>query len=414
MTDSPRPAAIWASVDSLRPWVKNPRKNEAAVDAAAASIKAHGWGAPILARAANSEVIAGHTRLKAAIRLGLKEVPVRFLDVSEEQAHALALADNKVGESSAWDEQTLAQVLKDLGDSAATTGFSTDEIEALIGKLDAERLEGAADDEPPPVPDTPVSVAGEVYVLGPHRLVCGDAANADVYTRLLPDQERADILVTDPPYGVNLGAKNRNLNKLKRKMGYPGGMIEKDIADDEVAPTQLWTDVLSLARAHLKAGSSYYVTGPQGADLALLMVSLSSAGLPLRHMLVWSKSKMVLGRADYHYQHEPILYGWVEGTHRWYGDRSQTSVWAIDRPDKSKLHPTTKPPEIYRRALRNSAKPGDIILDPFAGSGTALVAAALEGNKARLVELDPGYCDVIRKRWGALARKGGLDVGDGL
>ncbi len=252
-------------------------------------------------------------------------------------------------------------------------------------------------DAVPPLPEKPKSKLGEVYELGPHRLMCGDATKrADL--ALLFGDDHANLLVTDPPYGVSYAAKNEFLNTYDK-----GNHIQSEIEGDQGTPEEMsvfWRAAFTAVRPFLAPGAGYYVTGPQGGDLLLLLLlALRESEFPLRHMLVWAKNNHVLGRSDYHYQHEPIIYGWVKGPHRFHGPPGETSLWEIDRPFASKLHPTAKPVELFARAIRNSSKRGDIVADPFAGSGTSVIAAEQTGRRAYVCEIDPAYCDVCRTRW---------------
>ena len=378
-------AAEWVAPEKLKPWVRNPRKNDLAVADVVRSIEQFGFGAPIVARRATGEIIAGHTRLKAALRLKLDRVPVRYLDVSEEDAHRLALADNKLGEIAAWDDLELGELLDELG---VVPGFEQSDLDRLLASGDV------TEDEAPEPPAEPVTKPGDVWTLGGHRLVCG---SCEALAFPLAGR-RFDLLVTDPPYGVSYANKNAFLNAVAR-----GNHIQTPIEGDHHAPAEmsvLWREWFSAIREHAASGASYYVTGPQGGDLLLLLLALRDSGWPLRHMLIWRKQQFVLGRCDYHYQHEPILFGWVEGAaHHAVANRGESSVWDIDKPHKSDLHPTMKPVALYARAMDNSSDAGDIVADPFAGSGTALVAAEQIGRICVASEIAPAYCDVIVERW---------------
>lgn len=228
-----------------------------------------------------------------------------------------------------------------------------------------------------------------------HRLLCGDSTSADDMNSLMGDDQAA-MLFADPPYGVSYGDKNAFLNQYDN-----GDRVQTPIENDHLDPDavqQLWHDAFSLACGHLRPGGAYYVTGPQGGDLLLL--ALRESGLQLKHMLIWAKNNHVLGRCDYHYKHEPIIYGWREGAgHKFYGKEGCFSLWEIARPHKSKLHPTMKPVELVAKAVRNSTRPGEIVLDPFCGSGTTIIAAEQLGRTAYGMEMSPTYCDVIINRW---------------
>jgi site-specific DNA-methyltransferase (adenine-specific) len=238
---------------------------------------------------------------------------------------------------------------------------------------------------------------GQTWKLGKHLLLCADATKHESFRRLFAG-EAYTLLVTDPPYGVAYADKNAFLNRRGR-----GNRIQTPIANDHHTPevmARLWVEAFGCARPCAAPGASYYVTGPQGGELLFgLLGALRTAGFPLRHMLIWAKNNHVLGRCDYHYKHEPILYGWLEGGHRFLGGHSETSVWEIDRPHKSDLHPTTKPLELFARAMRNNSVRGDIVADIFAGSGTAIIAAEQLDRCCRAMEIDPGYVAVSLQRY---------------
>lgn len=398
------PAAEMVPIERLKPWVKNPRKNDKAVRAVADSIARFGFANPILARREDGRVIAGHTRLKAAILLGLAEAPVRYLDLGEEEADALALADNRLGELAEWDDAALAEILQGLGDRRKGLGWTEDDI--------AEILAGAAlpddGDEAPPVPAEAVSVLGEVYELGPHRLTCGDSTDPAVWARLLGG-ERIRMIWTDPPYGVavNSGTPEQNAAAHRRTDGL---LVQNDDLTPE-ALRALLDAVFGAARAACDPGAAWYVAAPAGPLFAVFGAALGDIW---RHTLIWKKDVFAFGRSDYHYCHEPIFYGWVDGgPHHFADDRTQHTVMEFARPKKSTEHPTMKPIPLVRKCIVNSSRPGWIVGDPFGGSGTTLLAAACEGRIARLIELDPRYCDVIRRRWTKWARENNQEVGSG-
>jgi DNA modification methylase len=394
--DVPALTVVDVSVASLRPHERNPRtitKNR--FDALKRDLVAD----PEMLRARplialpDGRVIAGNQRLRAVQELGWETVPIVYADLGEVRAREWALRDNNpYGQ---WDEQALAEYLQEMveaGAELARTGFSDSELERYLRQASA-----LVDPEPPPLPEEPESEPGEVYELGEHRLLCGDATDRE-QIGLLMAGEVADLLWTDPPYGVSYADKNEFLNQIDK-----GNRVQKPIEHDHASPGEMavfWRSAFTAVRPALRAGAAYYVTGPQGGDLLLhLLTALRDSGLPLRHMLVWAKNQHVLGRSDYHYQHEPVLYGWVEGTHRFYAGAGETSLWQIDRPRESRLHPTMKPVELVARAVRNSSRPGEVVLDPFAGAGSTLLAAEQLGRRAFLVEIDPAYCDVIRQRY---------------
>jgi site-specific DNA-methyltransferase (adenine-specific) len=396
--DASGEAAVYYPIAKLKPWADNPRDNAENVARVARSISRFGFSAPVVARKADSEIIAGHTRVLAAESLGLAEVPVRFLDISTHDAHALALADNRLNELAPWRTDELLAQLNEIGlPDAEVAGWSSEDLDKLAADLVGSEPDDAGsvdEDEAPEPPADPVTRPGDVWQLGKHRLVCGDCRDA-----LAPlfVGDLATLMVTDPPYGVDYGAKNARLNASDG-----GSRIETTIEDDDASIDyvfDLWVGAFKASRPLLAAGASYYVTSAAGAFQWHMWKALEESGFPMKHELVWKKNAMVFGGCDYHYQHEPILYGWIKGSHKRVADRSQTSVWEIDRPSSSKLHPTMKPVELYARAMRNSSDRGDIAVEPFAGSGTAYAAAEQVGRVVYGSEISPAYCDVIVERW---------------
>ncbi len=397
--DAHEPAAVWVPIDDLRPWQGNPRKNSDAVEAVADSIGKFGFGAPIVARKANRQIIGGHTRLQAARRLGLTHVPVRYLDLSAEDAQLLALADNKLGEIAEWDEAALAQVLEELKGANAdleATGFDRGEIDELLADLEASRLADVEEDPVPEPPARPDSVPGQLYELGPHRLLCGDSTAPEALRLALAGQA-ADCLWTDAPYGV---AYQSHMAE--------GGTASRfqPIENDDLEPAALQaflTTCFRNAAAGLRPGAALYAchANQRPGIYPAFESALLAAGFHIASVLVWVKPAATMGWQDYRNRYEPILYGWKKGAERQkVEDRTETTVWEVSRdPAASYEHPTQKPVELVERALRNSTKAGDTVLDLFAGSGPVLIAAARLGRRAVLVEKDPGYCDVIRMRW---------------
>jgi site-specific DNA-methyltransferase (adenine-specific) len=378
---------VMRPIESIRPYENNPRDNDHAVDAVAASIKAWGFRQPCVVDE-HDVIIVGHTRYKAALKLGMKEVPVHVArGLSAEQARAYRIADNQTATLSRWDEDKLPLELMALQEAdfdLAMLGFPDEELERLMAPPAGEAL--CDPDEVPEPPAEPVTQPGDLWLLGRHRLLCGDATKAEDLARLLP-KGKADLLLTDPPYNV----------------AYEGKTAEAlTIANDDMTPEAyraFLSSALSAAVGRLKAGGSFYLWH---ADTAGLDVRLScdQAGLQVRQCLVWVKSVLVPGRQDYQWKHEPVLYGWAEGAaHTWLSDRAQTTVLEFDKPARSAEHPTAKPVDLFAYLIGNSCKKGGTVLDPFGGSGTALVAAEQTGRTAALLELDPRYCDVIVSRY---------------
>lgn len=379
--------AMWP-VSRLKPYARNPRENEASVPKVAASIREFGFLVPIVARP-DGEVLSGHTRLKAALSLGLETVPVLVAgDLDDAKARAFRLADNKVGESSQWDLAALDAELSALGDfDMAQFGFGEEADEPEEGETEADDAPGVEVDE------APISVPGAVYALGEHRLICGDSTDPGTVARLLGG-ERADLLVTDPPYNVD----------------YEGGAgkIQNDSMDD-AAFLAFLTRAFKSAAGALKPGAAFYIFHADFEALNTLLAA-REAGMQVRQILVWVKASMVLGRKDYQYRYEPCLYGWKSGAaHRWLGDRKQTTVLEFPKPTKSADHPTMKPVALLEALLHNSSERGDLVLDTFGGSGSTLIACERMGRRARLVELEPRFCDVIRRRWAEHAHGAGCD-----
>jgi site-specific DNA-methyltransferase (adenine-specific) len=322
--------------------------------------------------------------------LGLTEVPVHIAtDLTPEQAKAYRIADNKSGELAEWDMDLLPIELADLqgaGFDLESIGFDTDELAKL---LDPGIADGETDpDEAPPVPDEAITQPGDIWQLGEHRLICGDSCEPETYAQLL-GEERVDLLLTDPPYNV----------------AYQGGTDEAlTIANDDMDTAsyrQFLIDALGCAAAVLQLGAGFYVWHADTYG-GIVRAACEEVELPVRQCLIWKKNSLVLGRQDYQWIHEPCLYGWKPGAaHRWMGDRAQTTVLEHDKPKRNGEHPTMKPVELITKLVQNSSGVGDLVLDPFGGSGSTLIACQRTGRRARLVELDPKYCDVIIRRWEA-------------
>lgn len=403
----------YKNIEDLKPYENNSRTHsEEQIKQIVNSMKEFGWTNPILLDG-NNGIIAGHARLKAAWLLGMSQVPCVELDgLSEAQKRAYIIADNKLAINAGWDTELLSaelQELKDIDFDLDLIGFDENELDDL---LKSDQVEGLTDpDDAPEIPEQPVTVMGDLWVMGKHRLLCGDSKNTLAYESVTKGI-LADLLITDPPYGVSYADKNRFLNAISR-----GNLIQEPIKSDHQKPEEMsefWTECFSSASTALKEGAAYYVTGAQGGDLLLLLLqSLRQSGFPLRHMLIWAKNNHVLGRCDYHYKHEPIIYGWRNGSHVFYGGHGQTSLWEIPKPLKSDLHPTQKPVELYLRAINNSSKAGDLILEPFSGSGTALISAEQTGRNVAALEIDPHYVDVAVERWQNYTGKDAILESDG-
>lgn len=340
-------------------------------------------------------LIDGHLRVELAAKEGQKTLPVSVVDLSDEEENLALATLDPVSAMATRDDEMLRELLE-------SVNLENDLINQL--KNDVYALPTNEEFDAKPQIDRSEELRevwkvekGQLWELGDHLLLCGDSTKAEDVERLF-GKARASIIVTDPPYGVSYAAKNEFLNAIS-----PANRIQTPIEGDHQTPDEMsafWIAAFTAIRESLSPGASYYITGPQGGDLLLLLLlALRQSGFPLRHMLVWVKNNHVLGRCDYHYRHEPILYGWVDGPHRFYGDASQFSTWEIDKPNKSDLHPTMKPVELYLRAISNSSKVGDVVAEPFCGSGTSLIACEQLGRKCRAIEIDPGYVAVALQRF---------------
>lgn len=409
-------------VQEIIPYENNPRNNDEAVEKVAESIKEFGFKQPIVVDK-DGVIIVGHTRLKAAKKLGLETVPVVVAeDLTEEQAKAYRLADNKTNEFAEWDFDALDFELLKIEDIDMTRfGFDL-ETEQPVDPEDA--IEGTINETP-----EPRAKRGQIWKLGRHKLMCGDSTSKADMDDLMAGEE-AKFVFTDPPYGVSIGSKNKTINEIEPGRG--GGRIQVDIENDTKSPDELYpilVDAFSNLREHCAEDCSYYVSSPQGGELGLMMMMMRDAGLTVRHMLIWVKNAPTfsMGRLDYDYKHEPIFYTWTK-KHNFYGgfgntviddtskiekmtkaelleelrkirDRDDTSVIYVNKPHKSKLHPTMKPVKLIARFMFNNSLEDDLCVDIFGGSGSTLMAAEQLKRRCNMMELDPHYCDVIIDRW---------------
>jgi DNA modification methylase len=376
-----------ADINSIQPYINNPRKlKDSAIDKVAMSIKEYGFRQPIVVDA-NRIIVVGHTRYRASKKLGLKEVPITIAEnLTQEQINAYRIADNRTNEEAEWDLELLKTEIKELelaDFNLDLTGFDEDQLNNML----FEEKQGLTDeDEVPEAPEEPITKLGDIWKLGKHKLICGDSTILNNYEKLF-NENKADLLMTDPPYNVDYEGKTKD--KLT---------IQNDSKNDDDF-LQFLTDAFNNCAIHLKLGCSFYIFHSDWYGLEFRQ-SIKNSDLELKQNLIWAKNSMVMGRQDYQWQHEPCLYGWKRGaSHSWYSDRKQTTIIKYDRPSKSKLHPTMKPVGLVEYLIKNSSKQEDIILDPFLGSGTTLMACEKQGRICYGVELDPKYCDVIVKRW---------------
>jgi len=372
-------------VEDLIPYSNNSRTHsDEQVAQVAASIKEFGFTNPVLIDEQGG-IIAGHGRILAARKLGLDEVPtIELAGLTEAQRKAYVIADNKLALNAGWDDELLRlelDGLKALDFDISLTGFSDIEI----GKLEVIAEAEGEDDAPEP-PETPVSVLGDIWLLGDHRVMCGNSTSIDEVEKLC-DGQMVDMWLTDPPY--NVAYEGGTKDKLK---------IVNDEMDDD-AFRQFLVDAYTAADAVMKSGAAFYIwhSDIEGYNFR---GAAKDTGWVVRQSLIWNKNQHVMGRQDYHWKHEPCLYGWKEGAgHLWAADRKQVTVINLDRPRRSAEHPTMKPVELFEYLMLNNTKGQDTVLDTFAGSGTTAIAAEKNGRISRLMELDPKYVDVIVKRW---------------
>jgi DNA modification methylase len=392
--------------ERLIPFARNPRTHsEEQVAQVAASIAEFGFVNPILV-GSDGVMIAGHARLAAARKLGLAEVPVIVLEhLTPAQRRALVIADNRLALSAGWDEELLRLELEALREedfNLDLLGFGEAELEALLAEPEAEAAGLTDEDAVPAAPEAAVTVSGDVWALGDHRLLCGDATQISDVDKVLTGG-LADMVFSDPPYNVNYGATMKD--KLRGK--------KRKIANDDLGDgfenflRDACTNILTVTK-----GAVYLCMS--SSELHTLYRAFTEAGGHWSTFVIWAKNTFTMGRSDYQRQYEPILYGWKEGAeHYWCGARDQGDVWFVKKPVANDLHPTMKPVELIERAIRNSSKSRDTVLDPFAGSGSTLIACEKTGRQARLIELEPRYCDVIVRRWQEYSGRQAMLDGDG-
>ena len=376
------------TIERLIPYARNARTHsEAQIAQIAASIREWGWTTPILVDE-DGTVLAGHGRLAAARQLQMTEVPVIVASGwSDAKRRAYVLADNKLALNAGWDDEMLSLELGELGDlglDLQLIGFNDEEIKAL---QPVEINEGLTDpDEVPEPPPEPITKPGDIWLLGKHRLMCGDSTSLD-HLATLTAGALVDMWLTDPPYNVAYEGKTKDALKIKND----------SMADDQFR--QFLRDSYTAADSVMKPGAVFYIWHSDSEGYNFRGAAQDS-GWKVRQCLIWKKSTIVMGRQDYHWKHEPCLYGWKEGAgHLWSADRKQTTILEFDKPSRNGEHPTMKPVALFEYQMLNNTKGGDIVLDSFGGSGTTLIAAEKNGRIAYLMELDPKYCDVIVKRW---------------
>ena len=390
-------------ISDLTPYSGNARKHGTEdIDAIAKSIEAFGFRDPVGVWGPNNVIVEGHGRVLAAKQLGLTEVPcIRLDDMTDEQRRAYGLAHNKTAELSTWDAELLPLEIEDLptydmtqfGFTDVPQGGSDPDPVVQEDDFDEDADEIEAQVQP-----------GDLILLGGGVLCCGDSSDPEAWRRLMAG-DKADMVFTDPPYGVAIGDKNATLNSVQK-----AGRCTQNIKNDTLTEEQLY-DLLKRVfvnvRENCTPDACYFVTSPQGGSLGLMMMMMKDAGLPVRHVLMWRKNTATfsLGRLDYDYQHEPIFYTWTEKHHNFRGGENRTTVWDYDKPRKCDLHPTMKPVELVANAIKDGTQESMIVLDAFGGSGTTMIACEQLNRRCRMMELDPHYCDVIIARWEKLTGK---------
>lgn len=383
------------------------------------SLRQNGAGRSILVDK-DDNIIAGNGIVEAAINAGISKTRIvevtgdelvvvkrTDLELDSKKGREMALADNATASVDlAWDEEQIQFAEEEFGMVAEEWGVDLD--------FETEQPTATEDDfdESTDVITTRCK-KGDVWLLNEHRLMCGDSTSADDVAKLM-DGAKADMVFTDPPYGVSIGDKNKTLNAVQ-----PVERIERNIKNDTLAPSELYpilVKAMTNVRENCKDDASYYVTSPQGGELCMMMMMMKDAGLPVRHVLIWCKNSATfsLGRLDYDYQHEPIFYTWTKSHHNYRGGDFRVSLWHYNKPLKSKMHPTMKPVELVANCLKDCTKEGMSVLDVFGGSGTTLIACEQLNRKCFMMELDPHYCDVIIARWEKLTGKNARRITDGI
>jgi DNA modification methylase len=361
-------------------WRLHPALQQQAMGAVLEEV---GWVQQVIVNRTTGHLVDGHLRVSLARSRQEARVPVVYVELTAEEEALVLASFDPISAMAIPDEEKIHALLSGLtvGDDALLGMLQN------IAPVDAPAPWLTDPDDLPEPTGEPITRPGDLWVLGEHRLLCADARKANAWARLMQGTN-ADMVFTDPPYGLDY------VGKTPRRLTITGDK------QDEVALRDLLGAALRNAWGACRPGACWYVSAPAGASMDVFAQVLRSLGVR-RHTLVWVKDAFVLGRADYHYRHETLFYGWKEGAHHPPPERTQDSVWEIPRPRTSAEHPTMKPVELIARALRNSTEPGEVILDPFAGSGTSVIAAQTTGRIARVIEIDPSYCDVIIARFEA-------------
>ena len=376
-------------LSDLNLYHKNPRRGD--VDAIVESLKKRGQYRPIVVNIGTHashdyEILAGNHTYMAAKKLGWETIQATTVDVDDDQAAQIVLADNRLADLGGYDDETLSSLLSDVS-SLDGLGWSRDDVDELAAALEPERDDSEVEDVDVPDDAPQRAKRGEIWVLGEHRLMCGDATKPEDMQKLLGGGE-ADLWLTDPPYNVAIvGKTTKHLT------------IENDSWADDDEFVEFLRKAFVTALDVLKPGCAFYIWFAQ-TQAENFLAATDKAGMTIRQTLIWAKSTFSLGRQDYQWKHEPCLYGWKDGaSHRWFSDRKQTTVLEFEKPARNAEHPTMKPVPLMAYEIRNSSRVGDTVLDSFGGSGSTLMACEQTGRKCVTMELDPHYCDVILKRW---------------
>lgn len=378
------------NIDELIPYANNARTHSKdQINKLRSSLREFGFINPILIDK-DYNILAGHGRVMAAREEGIKEVPCVLVEhLTEAQKKAYILADNRLAMDAGWDDEMLAlelENLKELDFDMDLTGFDAAEIDELFSNIHDKDVQDDDFDVDAALAEEPISKQGDIWLLGRHRLICGDSTKAEIYEKLM-EGKKANLCVTDPPYNVNYTAGSENERKIKN-----------DNMEDKNFYEFLLASFKNIFNS-LDDGAAAYIFHADTEGLNFRK-AFKDAGFHLANVCIWAKQSLVLGRSDYQWQHEPILYGWKPtGKHRWYADRKQTTIWNFDRPTKSELHPTMKPVPLVAYPIQNSSMSNCIILEPFAGSGSTLIACEQIGRICYAIELDEKYADVIVKRY---------------
>lgn len=387
-------------LEDLHTYHANPRRGD--VDAIAESLRKRGQYRPIVVNIGTHashdfEILAGNHTYMAAKKLGWETIQATTVDVDDEQAAQIVLADNRLADLGGYDDQALADLLSSIDDLEGT-GWEQDDVDGLLDALSEEDDDSEVEEVDVPDDAEPRVKRGEVWILGAHRLMCGDSTNKDDVEKLLGGGV-ADLLITDPPYNVALGMHNRpsEMKQLHRRTD--GLVIANDSWPDDESFINFLTSALGQGIEHMKPGAAFYIWYASSQESNFLE-GAKRAGMRIRETLIWSKNTFALGRQDYQWRHEPCLYGWKDGAaHSWYSDRKQTTVLEFDKPSRNAEHPTMKPVPLIGYLMGNSSRKNDLVLDLFGGSGTTMMAAEQLGRRSALMELDEHYCDVILTRW---------------